>query len=155
VGGVIAAGNRSEAIGPTSLPVNTWTYLAATYDGAAVRLYVNGSLASSTPTSGAILTSSNPLQIGGDSIHAHFFSALTDEVRTHEGPLSEAQIQADMATPVPDTVPPTAPSNLSATASSANQVNLSWTASSDNVGVTGYLIDRMNPGSTTFTQVAI
>ena len=42
----------------------------------------------------------------------------------------------------PDTEPPTAPTNLTATAASATQVNLSWTASTDNVGVTGYKIFR-------------
>jgi len=33
-----------------------------------------------------------------------------------------------------DTTPPTAPSNLAATAPSSSQVNLTWTASTDNVG---------------------
>lgn len=42
----------------------------------------------------------------------------------------------------PDTQAPTAPTNLTATDASATQVNLSWTASSDNVGVTGYKIFR-------------
>src|SRR5258708_9908780 len=37
-----------------------------------------------------------------------------------------------------DTSPPTAPANLTATAASSGQVNLSWTASTDNVGVAGY-----------------
>ncbi len=39
-----------------------------------------------------------------------------------------------------DTTPPTAPSGLTATAASAGQINLAWTASTDNVGVTGYNI---------------
>ena len=41
-----------------------------------------------------------------------------------------------MASPVanPDQQPPTAPTNLVATAS-ANSVNLTWTAATDNVGV--------------------
>ena len=34
-----------------------------------------------------------------------------------------------------------------------SQVNLSWTASTDNVGVTGYLVERQDPGSTNFVQV--
>src|SRR5467141_311440 len=45
-------------------------------------------------------------------------------------------------TPPPDTTPPTAPTNLTATAASATQINLSWTASTDNVGVTGYRVER-------------
>ncbi|MDQ3870276.1 MAG: DNRLRE domain-containing protein, partial [Chloroflexota bacterium] len=45
-------------------------------------------------------------------------------------------------TPPPDTTPPSAPANLTATAASSSQVDLSWTASTDNVGVTGYKIYR-------------
>jgi len=41
-----------------------------------------------------------------------------------------------------DTVPPTVPTGLSATAVSSSQINLSWTASTDNVGVTGYNVYR-------------
>ena len=41
-----------------------------------------------------------------------------------------------------DTTAPSAPGNLSATPAGATQVNLSWTASTDNIGVTGYLIYR-------------
>src|SRR3989454_4683075 len=37
----------------------------------------------------------------------------------------------------PDTTPPTPPSNLTATAASSSQTNLAWTASTDDVGVTG------------------
>ncbi|HEX2381560.1 MAG TPA: LamG-like jellyroll fold domain-containing protein, partial [Acidimicrobiales bacterium] len=41
-----------------------------------------------------------------------------------------------------DTAPPSVPADLSATAGSSIQVNLNWTASSDDVGVTGYGIYR-------------
>lgn len=41
-----------------------------------------------------------------------------------------------------DTQPPTAPRLVAATASSANKVDLVWTASTDNVGVSGYQIFR-------------
>ncbi len=41
-----------------------------------------------------------------------------------------------------DTTAPAAPTNLSATAISSTQINLSWTASTDNVGVTGYRVYR-------------
>jgi hypothetical protein len=56
----------------------------------------------------------------------------------------------------PDTQPPTAPSNLSAIGVNSNQINLSWTASTDNVGVTGYYIERcQGAGCTLFFRVAV
>jgi hypothetical protein len=53
----------------------------------------------------------------------------------------------------PDTQPPSTPGNLAATAIGVTQVHLSWTASTDNVGVTGYLVERQDPGSPSFVQV--
>jgi endoglucanase len=41
-----------------------------------------------------------------------------------------------------DTTPPSAPSNLSVTGTTSSSVSLSWSASTDNVGVTGYKIFR-------------
>ena len=45
-----------------------------------------------------------------------------------------------------DTTAPTAPTGLTATSPSPTQVNLSWTAATDNVGVTGYQIFRSGIG---------
>ena len=45
------------------------------------------------------------------------------------------------ATPV-DTQPPSAPANLAASASGSSQVNLTWSAAGDDVGVTGYEVFR-------------
>ena len=48
----------------------------------------------------------------------------------------------------------TAPSGLTATASSSGQINLSWTGSTDNIGVAGYLIERCaGVGCASFVQV--
>jgi len=55
----------------------------------------------------------------------------------------------------PDTTPPTVPTSLVATTISISQINLSWTLSTDNVGVTGYMLERcQGAGCTTFSQVA-
>ena len=48
--------------------------------------------------------------------------------------------RADNGTP--DTSPPTAPTGLTAAAVSSAQINLAWSASSDDVGVTGYKVVR-------------
>jgi hypothetical protein len=55
----------------------------------------------------------------------------------------------------PDTTAPTAPSGLGATVSSSSQINLSWGAASDSVGVTGYRIERcQGAGCASFAQIA-
>ena len=59
------------------------------------------------------------------------------------GNLSGYSNTATATTPAPpDTTPPTAPAGLTATAASPSQINLAWTAATDNVGVTGYLVER-------------
>ena len=45
-----------------------------------------------------------------------------------------------LSPPVPDSVPPTAPSNVIVTSQTATSVSLSWTASTDNVSVAGYTV---------------
>jgi chitodextrinase len=47
-----------------------------------------------------------------------------------------------VAPPVADTTPPTTPAGLSASTASSSQINLTWTASTDNVSVTGYRVYR-------------
>jgi N-acetylmuramoyl-L-alanine amidase/chitodextrinase len=47
-------------------------------------------------------------------------------------------------TGVPDTEPPTVPTNLAATPENEVRINLSWTASTDNIGVAGYYVYRDN-----------
>jgi YD repeat-containing protein len=57
------------------------------------------------------------------------------------------------ANPPPSTAPPSTPTNLSATDSSGS-VNLTWTGSSDSVGVAGYLIYRcQGTGCSNFTEI--
>jgi len=72
------------------------------------------------------------------------------------GNLSDYSIIASVTTSATaDTTPPSAPAGLTAVAASSSQINLSWTASTDNVGVTGYQVDRcQGVGCTTFAQVA-
>ncbi|WP_442951182.1 glycosyl hydrolase family 18 protein [Paenibacillus sp. 481] len=54
-----------------------------------------------------------------------------------------------------DKIPPTAPTGLTVTAKTANSVSLSWTASTDNVGVAGYTVaygsGSVNTGTTSVT----
>src|SRR6266853_966544 len=52
-----------------------------------------------------------------------------------------------------DHTPPTAPTGLTATVISAYQINLSWNASTDNVGVVNYLVERCQGAGCSFVQI--
>ena len=50
--------------------------------------------------------------------------------------------------------PPTAPTNLTATAVSASQIDLSWTASTSSIGLANYVVQRcQGAGCTNFAQI--
>ncbi|MFI7701790.1 LamG-like jellyroll fold domain-containing protein [Nonomuraea sp. NPDC049480] len=139
--------------GTASLPLDTWSHLTATYDGTTLRLYVNGTQISQRTAGGPIRTDNGVLRIGGNSLWGEHFNGLIDEVRIYNRALTPAQIQTDMSTPIgeeppPDTQAPTAPGSPAA-AGGAGNAQLTWTASTDNVGVEGYTVHRSTtPGFT-------
>jgi hypothetical protein len=90
--------------GTSLLPLNTWSHLAATYDGATMRLYVNGVQVASAAQTGPIGASSQPLTIGSN------WSGLIDELRIYNRALTASQILTDMNSAV--NPPPAPPSNL-------------------------------------------
>src|SRR5438046_7137186 len=77
------------------------------------------------------------------------------------GNLSAQSSPASATTPAPpDTTPPSVPTGLTASAVSSSQINLSWTASSDNVGVSGYRVYRngtqiATTGATSFANTGL
>jgi hypothetical protein len=54
---------------------------------------------------------------------------------------------------VPDTAPPTVPSNVTASVVNSNQVNVSWSASTDDVSVAGYYVFRNGVNIATTTAL--
>src|SRR5205814_522712 len=59
-----------------------------------------------------------------------------------------------------DTTPPTTPSGLTATVAGSSGANLSWSASTDNVGVTGYIVRRngvqvATPATTSYADAGL
>jgi YD repeat-containing protein len=71
------------------------------------------------------------------------------------GNLSGYSTVATALTTGADVTAPTAPTGLAAIQTSSTQINLSWTASTDNVAVTNYLIERcQGTGCSAFVQVA-
>ena len=68
--------------------------------------------------------------------------SFTAQVTDSSNPAQNTAKALSIAIMAPDTTPPTAPVNLTAVASGPTQINLNWTASTDNVGVTGYQVVR-------------
>jgi hypothetical protein len=94
------SGGYAAARGSTGLPLNAWSHLAATYDGATLRLYVNGALVTSRAVGTAIVTSTAALRIGGNSVWGEYFQGRIDEVRLYNRALSASEIADDMNKPV-------------------------------------------------------
>jgi PKD repeat protein len=114
VGGSFASTN---AYGVASLPLNTWSHLAGTYNGTNLQFYVNGVQVASRAQAGAIATSTGALSIGGDSTSGQFWTGMIDEVRIYNRALNSTEIQTDMNTPVIGSTgarpsPPPPPQNL-------------------------------------------
>ena len=133
---------QAETRAPSAIATNVWTHLASTYDGATLRLYVNGTQVSSRAVTGAITLSSGALRIGGNAVWGEYFKGLVDEVRIYNRALTAGEIQTDKDTAIvsPDT-PPTAPA-LTASVTGGDDVHLSWTPATDDVGVTSYRVYR-------------
>jgi chitodextrinase len=70
----------------------------------------------------------------------HTLTAVAKDTSNNTATSAGVTITVNNGTP--DTTPPTVPTGLTATAVASSQINLSWTASTDNVGVTGYNVYR-------------
>ena len=124
---------------PTSISLNTWQYITATYDGARITLYINGTSVASTPYTAGLFNSSAHVIVGDNANGGNPFNGQIDDVRIYNRALSATEVSA-LYNGAP--TPPSVPTNLSGTAVSSSRINLTWTASTDNVAVTGYKVYR-------------
>jgi chitodextrinase len=136
----------------SSVDDGAFHFLTGVYDGGAVQIYVDGLLEGSQPV--GTLTLNAPATnieiascIGGpdcDPASGEMWRGVIDDVRVYSRALSAGEIVSDMNTPVvsPDKVGPSVPTNLSGAATSSTTISLSWTASTDSVGIAGYKVFR-------------
>ena len=99
-GFVNIGGAQQDIGGGSTLPVNTWTHLATTYDGSTLRVYVNGTAVGQLAVSGSILASTGALELGGNTAYGtEWFAGRMDEVRIYNRALSTSEIVSDRDTP--------------------------------------------------------
>ena len=126
---IFTGGASQPVTGPSTLPVNAWSYVSATYDGSNIRLYVNGNQVASVPQTGPISTSSGVLHMGTNNVFHEGYTGEMDEVRIYNRALSASEIQADMRRSVTtDTTPPTLTGKTPAAASTGVSVGTNLTA---------------------------
>ncbi len=126
-----ALGDFTWLNGASGIGVNNGDVITATIVGSTISAYINGNLIVTSTDS--TFTSGSPgigFNYGCSNTYSNF--GLTSFSATDQG------------SGIIDTTPPSTPANLSATAVSASQINLSWTASTDNVAVAGYQVFRDN-----------
>ncbi len=124
--------------------VGSWQHVAGTWDGATARLYLDGVQVASRTFAGDIGTA-DVWRIGAfRSNPIGFFDGLVDDVRIYNRALPASEIQGDMSSSVgpTDVIPPSAPADLALVSRTNTSVDLSWSASTDNLGVAGYNVYR-------------
>ncbi len=127
-----------------SIVANKWYFITGTFNGTVQKLYLNGAYVNQSLS--ATLNAFSSLKIGGNGGGTRYFKGSLDDVRVYNRALSQDEITQLYAlgsaqTPS-DTTAPSVPTSFSATAISSSQINLFWTASTDNTVVTGYKIYR-------------
>ena len=111
-----------------------------------VDFYAGSTLLSSSTTS--------PYSYTWSAVPAGTYSLTAVATDADGGKTTSAAVTVTVTGQSSDTQAPSAPSGLAANVTSTTQINLSWTASTDNVGVAGYRIERcQGSGCTTFAQV--
>ena len=136
-------GSSRSLSGAAQIPTGVWSHLSATYDGAALRLFVNGTQVGQLAVSGSIQTSTGPFRIGGNGVWGEWFSGSLDEVRVYNRALSAAELQADMNRSItPDVTAPTITARTPAPSAAGINVGISPNAKFDG---------PMNAGSITST----
>jgi len=156
--GSILFQSASSNLNFTYVPsLNQWTLLTVVARSGTTDLYVNGAF--NQTLGGFILGTGSTAQVrmGNAADGPDQYVGSLDDARIYTRALTSADISALYVYTggLPDTQAPTTPTNLSATTQSSSQINLSWTASSDNVGVTGYRVERcLGSSCTNFVQIA-
>lgn len=93
---VVTSANSSGYILDSPNPINdgAWHFVAGTYDGTTMRLYVDGVEVASAAASGTITSSTTPLYIGGGLFAdaPNYFTGMLDEVEIFSRALTATEV---------------------------------------------------------------
>ncbi len=134
-----------------------WTHVAATFDGADLRLYVDAiEVAVLQNVAGSVPDSGIDLVIGGQDDATNSFDGSLDDARLYDRALGAGEIAQWMSESL-DTTAPTVPQSISHDDTDETSISVSWQASSDpESGVASYTIyrDGVSVGTSSDTSFA-
>ncbi|MBI2898336.1 MAG: hypothetical protein HYY06_32600 [Deltaproteobacteria bacterium] len=97
---ILDTGGKPQASFETPLSVGAgWQYLAATFDGTTMSIYLNGVLASSTVHADIVLGNATEYFMGGDDADAPFYVGRIDEVRLSSVARTDVEIASYFCPP--------------------------------------------------------
>ena len=147
-----AAGPLSAGMG-SSLPFGQWNHLAVVFDGSQVLFYLNASLVSTQPLAATLTARGQRLNIGADGNGSQLFHGTLDDVRIYPRVLTQADINADMLTPLggvsgSDVTPPTVAISSPANNTQVSDIVTVTANAADDTAVAGvqFLVDGVNVG---------
>ncbi len=80
----------------TSIQDQQWHFLAGTWDGGTLKLYIDGILDAEMPCAGTLLTNDESMYIGARGGTQRFVVGALDEIKVYNYALSEAELAVDM-----------------------------------------------------------
>jgi PKD repeat protein len=86
------SGKRGYARSSSTIPLNTWTHVAGTYDSASIKIYVNGKLEDTQSFSEPLAINTEPFSIARSSYGENYFDGLIDDVYVYNRTLSSTEI---------------------------------------------------------------
>ena len=90
------SGNALILIGQGKVPSDSWTHLAATFDGQRLKVYLNGELDGGKDGTGNIFISPLSLMIAHNPPDKDYFQGIIDEVKIYDRALRPEEIRDDL-----------------------------------------------------------
>ncbi|MEA1905720.1 MAG: LamG-like jellyroll fold domain-containing protein, partial [Euryarchaeota archaeon] len=139
------AGETKEGVtGTETLEPNTWYHVAGTYNGAEMRIYLNGELGGTLSKSGTIASYPTDVHIGAgiySNAQTEYMDGIIDEVKILNIALSADEVRADYDAGQGDSTPPVADAGQDQTVDNDTVVYFDGSGSTDNIGISSYSWD--------------
>jgi hypothetical protein len=130
-GGSWPSPSFNETASTSTIPLDTLTHIAVVRNGVTLTFYING-----TPNPPLTVLDTSPFRNGANTLRVgaqgrggrnRFFPGVIDEARIYSRALTQAEIQADMNTPIgPDTTPPVL-SAITVSGLTSSVATIEWT----------------------------